>query len=268
VRGELHSTANLAKRICGSLDMYPDSVRFPGRSVNFVTCHDGFTLADLVSYSHKHNWANGEKNNDGWNHNFSFNCGHEGATDDAHIRALRQRQMRNFLVLVLASQGVPLLLQGDEFGRTQHGNNNAYCQDNEQSWMDWDLATKNEDLLRFTRMMIAVRKRFFTMRPDEFVNRLSWHGTAPSEPDWTGATRALAFQVHGVNQPDVLVMLNAHHDSRRFRLPGDGHRWRWRRLVDTNLRSPDDIVDEKQAIQLSPADHYIVSPHSVVILVS
>jgi glycogen operon protein len=139
VRSEGGATAAVAKRICGSLDLYGETARHPYHSVNFITCHDGFTLHDLVSYDHKHNWANGENNADGWGDNLSFNCGHEGPTGDAHVLALRQRQMRNFLTILMLSQGVPLLLMGDEFGRTQNGNNNAYCQDNETSWVDWVL---------------------------------------------------------------------------------------------------------------------------------
>ena len=131
VRGDAGAVGAVAKRICGSLDLYGDSSRHPHHSVNFVTCHDGFTLWDLVSTSHKHNLANGEHNKDGWDDNLSSNCGHEGPTHDGHVNAVRQRQMRNFLTLLLISQGVPLLTQGDEFGRTQHGNNNAYCQDND-----------------------------------------------------------------------------------------------------------------------------------------
>jgi glycogen operon protein len=269
IRGDAHATASVAKRICGSLDLYADSSRHPYHSINFVTCHDGFTLHDLVSYNHKHNHANGEGNADGWNDNFSSNCGHEGPTDDARILALRQRQMRNFLTLLLISQGVPLLTQGDEFGRTQLGNNNAYCQDNEISWVDWSLAQKNEGLLRFTRMLIALRKRHFAMSREQFVNRVSWHGTRTGDPDWTGHSRTLAFQLRGGHgQPDLYVAFNASSEWHRFALPPHDGAWRWQRLVDTNLQPPHDIVEEKDAVQLRPADYYIASPHSAIILVS
>jgi glycogen operon protein len=264
VRGDTQATACLAKRICGSLDMYPDSPHHPGRSVNFVTCHDGFTLADLVSYCHKRNHPNGEHNRDGWNHNFSCNGGIEGPTDNAQILTHRQRQMRNFLAMLFASQGVPLLLQGDEFGRTQQGNNNAYAQDNEISWINWELAAKNAPLLRFTRMLIALRKRHFLLNPGEFAKRVSWHGTTLGDPDWSGTSRALAFHLHG--QPDFYFLFNMHHESQRFHLPGHHGQWRWRRLVDTNLVSPHDIVEEKDAVWLNPGDHYIAAPHSTVIL--
>jgi glycogen operon protein len=177
--------------------------------------------------------------------------------------------MRNFLVLMMISQGVPLLLQGDEFGRTQGGNNNAYCQDNDISWVDWGLAQKNAGLLRFTRLMIALRQERFALSRDQFVNRVTWHGTRPGNPDWTGQSRTLAFQMHaGHGQPDLLVMFNAHWEPQRFTLPAHHGQWRWRRLVDTNLPSPDDIVIEKDAVWLQPADHYIMAPRSAVILIS
>jgi glycogen operon protein len=262
------ATASVSKRVCGSLDLYGDSSRHPYHSINFVTCHDGFTLYDLVSYNHKHNQANGENNGDGWNDNHSYNCGHEGLTDAGHINALRQRQMRNFLAMLLVSQGVPLLTHGDEFGRTQHGNNNAYCQDNETSWVDWGLAEKNAGLLRFTRMMIALRKKHFALGREQFVQRVSWHGRKVGEPDWTGQTRALAFQLHGRHgQPDLYVFFNAHWEWQKFNLPQPG-RGRWRRLVDTNLAPPEDVVEDRDAVALQPADHYLVAPRSAVILVA
>jgi glycogen operon protein len=265
INGEPAATAGMAKRICGSLDLYGEAARHPHHSVNFVTCHDGFTLNDLVSYSQKHNWANGENNQDGWNHNFSFNCGHEGPTDRPDVNALRQRQMRNFLTMLLVSQGVPALLMGDEFGRTQQGNNNAYCQDNDISWVDWSLARKNAGLLRFTRMMLALRGRHFAVGRDEFVNRVSWHGTKVGDPDWTGQARALAFHLHGGHcRQGLYVLFNASADWQRFHLPGRG----WRRLVDTNLPVPDDIVEESDAVWLRPDDHYVAAPRSAVILLS
>src|SRR5262249_34881968 len=156
-----------------------------------------------------------------------------------------------FLVMLLISQGVPLLLQGDEFGRTQQGNNNAYCQDNETSWVDWTLAEKNAGLLRFTRLMIALRKQFFALSREEFVRRVSWHGAHVGEPDWTGQKRMLAFQVHGWHQqPDLYVLFNAHWEWQRFALPPHDGRLNWRRLVDTNLAAPADIVEVKDAVPL------------------
>jgi glycogen operon protein len=269
IAGEPHATAALAKRVCGSLDLYGDTAHHPYHSVNFVTCHDGFTLSDLVSYNRKQNWANGEDNRDGWDYNFSFNCGHEGPTDKGAVGALRQRQMRNFLTLMMVAQGVPFLLAGDEFGRTQQGNNNAYCQDNEISWVDWGLAEKNAGLLRFTRLLIALRQKYFALSREQFVHRVSWHGHRVGEPDWTGQGRALAFHLHGGSgRPDFYVICNAHWEWQRFQLAPHGGQWRWRRLVDTNLPVPDDIAEEKDAVWLHPADHYIVAPRSAVILMA
>ncbi len=269
VRSNANATAALAKRICGSLDIYGDSSRHPYHSINFITCHDGFTLHDLVSYDKKHNWCNGEDDRDGCDHNVSWNCEHEGPTKDPEIIALRNRQMRNFLTILLISQGVPFLSQGDEFARTQLGNNNAYCQDNEISWIDWSLARKNAGLLRFTRMMIALRKEYFELNREEFVNRVSWHGTKIGDPDWTGKSRTLAFQMYGWHEkPDVYVMFNAHWEWQDFCLPPHEGEWRWRRLVDTRLNSPDDIVEQDHAVSLDPADRYNAGPRSTVILIS
>ena len=269
VRSDPHTTAPLAKRICGSLDIYGDASRHPYHSINFITCHDGFTLNDLVSYDEKHNWENGEDNRDGCQYNVSWNCGTEGPTDDEETIALRRRQMRNFFAILMVSQGIPLLSQGDEFARTQNGNNNAYCQDNPTTWIDWRLAEQNADLLRFARMMIALRMNHFALSREEFVNRTSWHGTKLGNPDWTGESRVLAYQMHGWHErPDVYVMLNGHWKSQRFTLPNRDWQNRWRRLVDTSLPSPDDIVEEKEAVLLNPADHYIVNPRTTVILVS
>jgi glycogen operon protein len=269
VRGEAGSTVALAQRLSGSPDVYEGLSSHPYHSVNFVTCHDGFTLHDLVSYSHKHNWANGEHNRDGWPDNLSWNCGHEGPTGDPAVNALRQRQMRNFLTLLLLGQGVPLLSQGDEFGRTQQGNNNAYCQDNDLSWVDWGLAEKNVGLLRFTRMLIALRKRHFALGMGEFVRRVTWHDAEGGESDWAAAERALAFRLHGSpGQATFHVLLNAHWESRRFRLPAPPAHTRWRRLVDTNLDPPHDVVEEQDAVVLQPADHYLVTERSAVILMA
>jgi glycogen operon protein len=268
VNGHPGATANVAKRVCGSLDLYGDASKHAYHSVNFVTCHDGFTLHDLVSYNQKHNEANGEHNRDGWDWNHSYNCGHEGQTDNGPIQATRQRQMRNFLTLLLVSQGVPFLLAGDEFGRTQHGNNNAYCQDNDTSWVDWSLAQKHAGLLRFTKKMIALRQRSFAVSRDEFVRRVSWHGRRVGDPDWTGQSRLLAFQLHGAGGPHVYVAFNAHWEWQRCELPAPDGRRQWRRLVDTNLAPPEDVVDEKDAVLLRPADVYNVAPRSAVVLVA
>lgn len=269
MRAEPNATAALARRITGSLDIYGDSSRHPYHSINFITCHDGFTLHDLVSYEYKHNEANGEKNEDGWSDNIGFNCGAEGPTTDQKILDMRQRQMRNFFVTLLISQGVPFINMGDEFARTQQGNNNAYCQDNEISWVDWSLAEKNEGLLRFTCMMISLRKQYFAMSREQFCNRVAWHGTKIGMADWTGQHRALAFLLHGWHsQPDFFVMFNSHWDAKTFQIPPHEGQWNWRRLVDTNLPSPQDIVDEENAELIQPREKYTLAPRSAVILIS
>lgn len=265
LRSEPGLTSALARRICGSPDIYGAALNQPNHSINFVTCHDGFTLHDLVSYNHKHNWANGEHNKDGGPDNLSYNCGHEGPTDDPYINAIRQRQMRNYLTLLLLSQGVPFLLQGDEFGRTQQGNNNAYCQDSEISWVNWKLAESNAGLLRFTRMVIALRKRYFGGDRERISSRIRWHGPR-GEPDWSYHSRSLAFHLHGTpGEADLFAIFNSHWETQRFQLPH--HHGQWRRLVDTNLPSPCDIVEEQHAVPLNPGDHYLVSPRSTVILI-
>src|SRR5205085_9911996 len=167
-RGDPGMAGALASRICGSADLYETAGRAPRHSVNFITCHDGFTLWDLVSYNQKHNEANGEGNRDGLNENYSWNCGHEGPTSDPKVLELRRRQAKNFLATLMLSQGVPMILAGDEFLRTQLGNNNAWCQDNELSWLNWDLAKKNAEHLRFVREMIALRKRHPALRRKRF----------------------------------------------------------------------------------------------------
>jgi glycogen operon protein len=177
--------------------------------------------------------------------------------------------MRNFVTLLFISQGVPFLLHGDEFGRTQKGNNNAYCQDNDLSWVDWELTEKNAGLLRFTKMMIALRKRHFALRREEFVNRVSWHGLNVGDPDWTGQKRILAFQLHGWHgQPHFYFIFNSHWEWQKFNLPPHDGQWRWKRLVDTNLPTPDDIVEEVDAIPLTPGGHYIAAPRSAIVLMS
>jgi glycogen operon protein len=268
VRSEAGMATAVARRITGSLDLYGERASTPYHSLNFVTCHDGFTLYDLVSYTRKNNWANGEDNRDGWDDNLSYNCGHEGPTNNPHVLELRQRQTKNFLVLLLLSQGVPLLLMGDEFARTQQGNNNAYCQDNEIGWVDWSLAQKNAGLVRFTAMLIALRKRHWLMNREQFLTRVRWHGTKPGNPDWTGQTRTLAMELRGEpGQPRFYILFNAHWEAQKFALPpADGHGC-WRRLVDTNLPSPDDVVEEPNAVPLAPGDHYLTTPRSTVILI-
>jgi len=275
VRGDSGAVRDLAWRLTGSFDVFCDKDSYVShRSINYVTCHDGFTLADLVSYDQKHNEANGEYNLDGYDWNLSWNCGVEGPTDDEEIVALRARQMRNLLTLLLVSRGTPMLLGGDEMARTQGGNNNAYCQDNEISWYDWRDAERNSELIRFVRELIALRKRHPTLTADRRLNGkdytqlfsegFTYHGTTPGRPDWSEDSRSLAVQFHGVEgDADILVIANAFWEPLAFTLPGDK---RWLRVVDTMRVPPEDIVPEGEA-ETVEGDTYTVGPRSVVVLV-
>ncbi len=254
--GHDHSVASLATRIAGSSDLYATNGRKPINSINFITSHDGFTLHDLVSYNQKHNLANGEDNRDGDNHNISWNSGVEGETDDPDILALRRRRMRTAAVILLLSQGVPLLLAGDEFGRSQRGNNNAYCQDNEISWIDWELAEQNAGLLRFFRRLIALRRKYRLFRRESFFPsqpvtgkpEISWQSLVPGRQDWSAQARVLAFQLHGNgDEPDFFIMLNSAASARTFSLPSPPKRRRWRQLIDTAAEPPGDLVEEDGA---------------------
>ena len=277
VKGEPGLIGEVAVRVGGSADLYEGRRHRPTNSVNFVDCHDGFTLADLVSYDQKHNWANGEGNRDGNDDNMSWNCGAEGPTGDSAVIALRGRQVRNLATLLMISRGVPMFVAGDEVGRTQQGNNNAYCQDNEIGWYDWNLAAENDGLLRFWQRLIAFRgahpalrrPQFYTGAPDERgVPDVAWHGTRLGAPDWADPqARALACTIGGrAGAPDLHVMMNMFWEPLGFDLPDLPGR-RWARAVDTALPSPADIADPgtEQAIGAST---YLVTDRSMVVLVS
>ncbi len=267
-RGEAASLGEFASRLTGSADLYEHTARRPVASINFVIAHDGFTLRDLVSYNDKHNEANGEDNNDGESHNRSWNCGVEGPTDDPDILALRAQQERNFLATLLLSQGVPMICHGDELGRTQGGNNNGYCQDNEITWVDWSTADK--DLLDFTARLSALRaehpvfrrRRFFNGRPvrqrgSAGVPDISWFrpdGSEMNDEDWdTGFGKSVAVYLNGHGIPDLdprgqrvtddsfLVCFNAHHEPIEFTLPPEEFGNRWQAVVDTAAESNADV---------------------------
>ena len=214
-----------------------------------MTCHDGFTLWDLVSYNKKHNRANGEDNRDGASENFSWNCGVEGPTRDPEIWGLRRRQVRKLIATLFLSQGVPMILAGDEFLRTQKGNNNAWCQDNEISWLDWSLGEKNADFLRFTREMIALRRRHPSLPPPlpRSTGDVIWHGTQPFKPDFSHTSRTSPLTLDGRKtgrEPDrdFYMAFNASTEMLRFIIPPAPQGKPWRRVVDTALASPLDIV--------------------------
>jgi isoamylase len=259
VKGDAGQAGAVGYRITGSSDLYGPGGRKPYASVNFVTAHDGFTLHDLVSYNEKHNEANGEENRDGHDHNLSWNCGAEGPTDDPAITALRERQKRNFLALLFVSQGTPMLLHGDETGRTQKGNNNAYCQDNELTWVDWDLDQARQDLLEFTRYVVHLRHQHPVLRRRQFffgrrirgseVKDLSWFrpdGKEMAEGDWNNPeTRCFGLRFAGDAIPEVdpmgerivddtlLILINMHHEPVPFVLPAHRNDALWEAVLDT-----------------------------------
>lgn len=260
-RGEAAASA-VSQRLYGSADIFDRHGRRPYSSVNFITAHDGFTLHDLVSYNERHNDANGENNQDGSQTNRSWNCGAEGPTDDPEINQLRDRQMRNLLATLLLSQGTPMLLAGDEFARTQLGNNNAYCQDNEISWLDWELAEKNSSLVTFVQQLTALRatypilrrSRFLSPKVNESINlkEITWVNAAGSEmrdEEWgdanmrcfgmllDGRAQATGLKQRG-QDATLLLVLNAYHELVNFTLPGEAHEARWLLLIDTNIPEP------------------------------
>jgi isoamylase len=266
----------VADRLVGSPEIYGHKEREVEQSVNFVTCHDGFTLNDLVSYDRKHNEENGEDNRDGENDNHSWNCGVEGPTADRAIERLRNRQVKNFLTVTMLSLGMPMILMGDEARRTQYGNNNAYCQDNETGWFDWTLVGKHADVLRFVTLLNARRvlrvveheRRRVPLNQLIRQARKRWHGVRVGQPDWSNDSHSLAFEAE-VQQEGLCVylILNAYWESLEFELPrvGDGPASSWRRWIDTALESPEDIVPWRSAPPLSGRT-YETAARSVVVL--
>jgi glycogen operon protein len=276
LRADKGSVPRIAARILGSPDIYGHEERTAEQSINFVTCHDGFTLNDLVSYDHKHNEANGENNRDGSNHNLSWNCGIEGPTDDPAIEALRNRQIKNFLTLQLLAMGTPMLLMGDEARRTQRGNNNAYCQDSEMSWFDWSLLERHRDIHRFVQTLNGFRQRRDVVTESSALSlnellrraRLEWHGVALGQPDWSEHSHSLALTLRSLRSRFLLhAMFNAYWEPLTFQLPAAPaeSQQAWRRCIDTALKSPDDISPWQAAPAVSQP-RYVVQPRSVVLL--
>ncbi|TBR57054.1 glycogen debranching enzyme GlgX [Westiellopsis prolifica IICB1] len=279
VKGDPGLVGAVAARIAGSADLYQETGHLPINSINFVTCHDGFTLNDLVSYNDKHNEANGENNQDGISDNLSWNCGVEGETNDPIIDRLRQKQIKNFAAILMLSQGVPMILAGDEVRRTQKGNNNAYCQDNEISWFDWNLVEKNADIFRFFKLMIDFRQcychpglrrsYFFTGEVNERgLADISWHGCKLFSPGWNDPdARVLAYTLGGFEgNADIHVMFNMYWEDMEFEIPSLEDR-KWYKVVDTALVSPLDIVERGKEVLVS-SDVCTVTNRSIVVLIS
>ncbi len=275
-RGEKGALRRFADRMIGSPEIYGHEDREPEQSINFVTCHDGFTLNDLVSYNEKHNEANGEGNRDGANDNRSWNCGVEGPTEDSAIERLRNRQVKNFLSVTLLSIGVPMLLMGDEVRQTQGGNNNAYCQDSEISWFDWARLQKHADVHRFVKLLTARRlsRGFGHERKRTSLNRLiqdaskTWHGVRLNQPDWSDHSHSVGFTVE-LRQEKILLHLifNGFWEPLDFELPpaGKDPSNHWRRWIDTALESPNDIFPWREAPPFSGST-YRAEARSVVAL--
>ena len=268
------ASRRIADRFLGSPAIYGHKERDAEESVNFVTCHDGFTLNDLVSYNQKHNEANGEGNRDGADDNRSWNCGVEGPSDDPGIEALRNRQVKNFLTVTMLSLGIPMIGMGDEVRRSQFGNNNAYCQDNETSWFDWSLLEQHADVHRFVRLLIENRllrdldaeQRHLTLSQLLSAARKTWHGVRVGQPDWSASSHSIALTAQLPQESLTYhLILNAYWEPLEFELPGtDGI---WRRWLDTGLDAPYDIVPWRTAPSM-PGSKYLVMPRSAVVLYS
>lgn len=285
LRGDEGLVGRLAQRIQGSPDLYGDNRRGPTASINFATCHDGFTLYDTVAYDNKHNDANGEGGQDGSDDNESWNCGAEGETDDAWIKDLRHRQMKNAVSILMVSHGIPMILMGDEVARTKYGNNNTYCHDNSLNWLDWSLMEKNPNLLRFFQRIIAFRRQHPVLRARDHVeNRdsvgsgnadITWHGTQAWSADWSDSSRVLAFVLDGkhakggdTEDNSIYVAMNTYWDGLPFQLPEAPYGQHWHVFANTSLPSPDDICDLGKEVPLENEREIIVGGRSVVILIA
>ncbi len=274
-RGDDGCVGLLADRLEGSPQLYGHKEQQAEGSINFVTCHDGFTINDLVSYNQKHNEANGEDNRDGLNDNRSWNCGVEGPTNDPAIEALRNRQVKNLVTVTMLSLGMPMILMGDEVRRTQRGNNNAYCQDNETSWLDWTLLTQHADVHRFVSLLSAHRllndrepeERRLSLNQLLREARRTWNGVKLGQPDWSFYSHSLAFTAQSPDAGRIVhVILNAYWKPLDFELPHcDRNQGGWRRWIDTALASPDDIAEWQAAPRITRTT-YPAAPRSVVVL--
>lgn len=278
IRGDENTATAAATRICGSSDCYNHSGRSPLASINFVTAHDGFTLNDLVSYNFKHNEENGEENRDGSDDNLSYNHGFEGECTNPKIEKTRIKTIKNFLVYLFLSQGVPMLLGGDEMRRTQNGNNNAYCHDNELSWVNWNLAEKNKGLVRFTSLLINLRKNHSVFSRIKFfsdfyekgeIPEITWYDINAKVPEWNKMGRFLAFRLNGLEvDNDFYVATNMDLYDLTITLPTLPGNKKWYRVCDTSFESPDDILEINKEELLEEQRRYVLISGSSIILMS
>jgi len=284
-KGDAGTLADVGWRLTGSADLYGEDGRSAFNSVNFITCHDGFTLNDLVSYNGKHNEKNGENNQDGSNDNHSWNCGVEGETTDRSVIALRKQMMKNYACYLFFSSGTPMILGGDEFARTQQGNNNAYCQDNEINWFDWTQVERNKDLIEFFRKTIALTRRFPILQrrkfflgkdlDDDGVPDLTWYSPDLGSPSWQdGNAHTLCVQLdasedgsnRGIDR--LFFIYNADWQQRWCKLPKLPGNEGWFRAIDTSLANGEDFLETGKEIEIEPADHYLVNPRTTVVLLA
>ena len=267
--GDEGMSGSFASRICGSSDLYERSGKGPTSSLNFVTCHDGFTLNDLVSYKQKDNIENGELNRDGSDANYSDNCGVEGPSQDPAVEKMRIRLIKNFLLTLFVSRGVPMLLGGDEFRRTQRGNNNAYCQDNQVSWFDWSLLEKHKEIHRFTRGMIAFRRAHPVLRKEKFYTDedIKWFAPDGATPHWADPwQKSFACLILGDTEPDLFLLFNADINSVGFYLPALPTGKIWRLAVDTSRTTPYDLFDPGKEPPVQGQNGFLLEPRSCAIL--
>lgn len=280
IKGDSGMVGAFAQAVQGSPELY--NGRGPTASINFITCHDGFTLYDMVSYNHKHNHANGEDNRDGANDNNSWNCGWEGTTDDPAVNRLRHQQIKNAIIMMMVSQGVPMILMGDEVGRSKGGNNNTYCHDNDLNWLDWSLLETNKDLFRFFKHSIAFRHAHPVLRnKDHYRNQdyvgsgyadITWHGTRAWDADWSGDTLAFMLcgkHAKGGTEQDnyIYVAINMHWETLPFELPGLPEGLRWHVFANTSVPSPQDIWEPGREPELEEQRNILLGGRSVVVLV-
>ena len=274
VKGTEGLHGQVASRISGSSDLYSHNRHSPVNSINFITCHDGFTMMDLVSYNNKHNEDNGENNKDGIDENFSWNCGFEGKTENPEILKFRKKQIKNFFSILMLSRGIPMILMGDEAGRSQKGNNNAYCQNNEISWFQWNDLAVNRDVFEFAKKMIRFRKENQCLYFKEFYNGrintrgfkdIEWHGSKLLSPDWNNYTsKVIAFTIGGIeqNSKDIHVMMNFNYYPLSFEIPASVKGRNWIRFSDTSINEPETKIQA-----MIKDNEYYVNPYSIVILV-
>ncbi|MBA4387305.1 MAG: glycogen debranching enzyme GlgX [Verrucomicrobia bacterium] len=285
LKGEPGMIGRMGQRLQGSPDLYKPSGRNPTASINFITCHDGLNLYDVFAYNGKHNDANGEGNRDGSDDNYSWNCGWEGESTDFWVNALRKQMIKNALTILMTSQGIPMILMGDEVGRTQKGNNNTYCHDNDLNWMDWDLTKKNADLLRYASNIIAFRNAHPALRCRDYFRNVdykgsgmadvTWHGTRAWAADWSNDSRAIAFMLDGKHAKNgtaqdntIYVALNGHWDGLGFELPAPPQNTRWHVFANTGVPSPQDICEPGHEILLENQGYMLIGPRSSVVLIA